>query len=440
MKFKKSITPLFRNINSVAFGIILLFNLINPERSYAQDSLARIADSTCVQKDVGDVIRAARNMAPKTDDNDGSLLLIPIIGSNPATGFMIGVGGQYAFKMEGEKTLYSLLSGSFQLTTKNQTLFMVKNSVFTKDNRFLFTGDWRFLIFSQETYGLGTNSPNGGILDYQYNLGGVDTTIDSLAQPMNFNFIRFYQSASYRLNSGLYVGVGYYLDSYFKIEDQKLRLGPTDSVLTSNYAYNMKYGFNPKEYYISSLSLNLTRDTRDNMINPYKGYYANVSWRAAPKFFGNKENVSFLHFEWRSFHPLSKRNPRHLIAFWGMGDFTSAGAAPYLILPATAYDQRGRSARGYTQGRFRGNNLVYGEAEYRFPISSCGGILGGVLFMNATTANNKELSLKLFESVKPGYGVGLRVMVDKKTRTNLAIDFGMGDQSSGFYLAASETF
>ena len=111
-----------------------------------------------------------------------------------------------------------------------------------------------------------------------------------------------------------------------------------------------------------------------------------------------------------------------------------------MILPATAYDQRGRSARGYTQGRYRGNNMVYGEAEYRFPISNCGGIMGGVLFVNGTTANNPGQSLKLFESVKPGYGVGLRVMVDKASRTNLAIDFGMGDKSSGFYLAAAETF
>jgi outer membrane protein assembly factor BamA len=123
-----------------------------------------------------------------------------------------------------------------------------------------------------------------------------------------------------------------------------------------------------------------------------------------------------------------------------MGNFSPEGEFPYLILPATAYDQRSRSARGYTQGRYRGNNFLYGEAEYRFPISKCGGILGGVLFLNATTANNPIQSLKLFESVKPGYGLGLRVMVDKKTRTNLAIDFGFGDKSSGFYLAASETF
>jgi hypothetical protein len=66
--------------------------------------------------------------------------------------------------------------------------------------------------------------------------------------------------------------------------------------------------------------------------------------------------------------------------------------------------------------------------------------LGGVLFVNGTTANNPIQTLKLFESVKPGYGFGLRVMVDKQSRTNLAIDFGMGDKSTGFYLAAAETF
>ena len=111
-----------------------------------------------------------------------------------------------------------------------------------------------------------------------------------------------------------------------------------------------------------------------------------------------------------------------------------------MILPATAYDQRSRSARGYSQGRFRGNNLVYGEAEYRFPLSSCGGLWGGVLFVNATTASNPLHSLDLFESVKPGYGLGVRLMVDKATRTNLAIDVGFGDKTSGFYLAATETF
>jgi outer membrane protein assembly factor BamA len=393
---------------------------------------------SCQQQDVSDVVRAALKMPIKVDKK-GSVLLIPIIGSNPATGFMIGLGGQYAFKL-GEETKYSLLSGSAQFTTKSQQLYLLKNSVYTKNNRIFFTGDWRYLIYSQPTYGLGTNAPQGGVLDYQFGLSGQETSLDSLAQPINFNFARLYQSASYRVGKSFYIGVGYFLDYYFNIHDLKLSLNPGDTVITSHYAYSKYYGFSDTKYYSSALNVNIISDTRDNMINAYRGHFLMVSWRGSFKFLGNKTNSNFLSVEWRSFHPLSPRNPRHLLAFWVLGNFSPAGEFPYLILPATAYDQRSRSARGYTQGRFRGNNMVYGETEYRFPISRCTGLLGGALFLNATTASNPAQSLDLFESVKPGYGLGLRVMVDKKTRTNLAIDFGFGDKSSGFYLAASETF
>lgn len=144
--------------------------------------------------------------------------------------------------------------------------------------------------------------------------------------------------------------------------------------------------------------------------------------------------------EWRSFHGVSKRNPAHLVAFWVLGNFAKEGTFPYMILPATAYDQRSRSSRGYTQGRFRGSNYVYTEAEYRFPISRCGGVLSGVVFVNGTTTSNKSLDLRVFESIKAGYGFGLRVMLDKYSRSNLAVDYGFGEKSSGFYLAVSETF
>jgi outer membrane protein assembly factor BamA len=398
------------------------------------------ADTTCVQEDVSDVLRRALKKPPKVKVDEGSILLIPIIGSNPATGFMFGLGGQYAFKLGSENTKYSMLSGSAQFTTKNQQLFLLKNNVYTKNNNIFFTGDWRYLVYSQSTYGLGTNAPEGGILDYQYNLGGLEVSDDSLTQPLEFNFFRFYQSASFRIKRDFYLGVGYFLDYYFNIVDEKLSLDPADPLITSHYAYNVYYGFNDRKYHSSALNVNVIYDTRDNMVNPYKGKFLMVSWNGSMKWLGNRNNGNFFTLEWRSFHPLSARNPRHLLAFWVLGNFSPEGQYPYLILPATAYDQRSRSARGYTQGRFRGNNLVYGEAEYRFPISQCNGLWGGVLFVNATTASSPVQSLGLFESVKPGYGVGLRLMVDKKTRTNLAIDFGFGDRSSGFYLAASETF
>lgn len=419
---------------------ILVFMIAVSGIISGQDTLSISADSGCIQKDLADIIRSAIHKAPKNKSQAaGSLLLVPIIGSNPATGFMFGVGGQYAFKMQGS-TLYSNFSGSAQFTTKSQVIFMLKNNVYTRSNKIFFSGDWRYLIYSQATYGLGTDSPAGGIIDYQYSLMGVSTTEDSLIQPMKFNFGRFHQSVSYKVKEGFYAGLGFYYDSYKKIRDEKLLLNPTDTLFTSHFVYNTYYGFSTTGYSVSALNINLVYDTRDNMINPYRGIYAMASWRGGFKFLGNKNYSNFTQVEFRGYHSFSETNPRHLIAVWLMGDFSPEGELPYLVLPATSYDQRGRSGRGYTQGRYRGSNLVYGEAEYRFPISRCGGILGGVVFVNATTSDNPILKLNLFESIKPGYGAGLRIMVDKRSRTNLAVDLGFGEKSFGFYLAASEVF
>ena len=406
----------------------------------AQNADIQKNDAVWVQKDLPQILRNALHKPPKDKTNKaGSLLLIPIVASNPATGFMVGVGGQYALKFKGSDR-YSSFNGSTQITTKGQKMFFLKNSIYTSGNKFFFNGDWRFLIFSQPTYGLGTDAPEGGILDYQFGLSGIETSFDSLAQPMKFNHAKFYQTVSMEITEGLYVGLGYNFDSYTKIVDEKLKLNPADTLLTSHFAYNSYYGFDTKNYYSSAINLNVVYDTRDNMINPYKGYYAMVSWRGGLKLLGNKQNTNYYQVEYRSYHSLSKRIPRHLIAFWAMGNFSADGEFPYLILPATGYDQRGRSGRGYTQGRFRGNNFIYCETEYRFPLSRDGGVLGGVVFVNATAADNPVRKTKLFDSVKPGYGFGLRVMADKRSRTNLAIDFGFGENSGGFYLSASETF
>jgi hypothetical protein len=425
-------------INTTRYFLLLFIIFFRVNAGFTQTQIE--VDSTCApQKDLPQLIREGLNKAPKEKENTSSLLLVPIIGSNPATGFMFGVGGQYAFQMKGSSQ-YSALSGSIQATTKNQKLILLKNNIYTKNDKFFYTGDWRFQIFSQDTYGLGTEAPEGGALDYQFNLGGLNANQDSLAQPMAFNFFRFHQSVGYKIREDIYIGLGYNFDGYSKIDDEKLRLEPGDSLLTSHYLYNEKYGFDLEKYSTSALFANFVIDKRDNMISPYTGYFLSLGYRGAYRFTGNKKKAELFQVEWRSYHSLSERNPTHLLAFWVMGNFAPEGVFPYMTLSATAYDQRSRSSRGYTQGRFRGKDFVYSEAEYRFPISRCGGILGGVLFVNATSANNQALDLKLMESIQYGYGLGLRVMVDKASRTNLTIDYGFGNKSSGFYLAVSETF
>ncbi len=66
-----------------------------------------------------------------------------------------------------------------------------------------------------------------------------------------------------------------------------------------------------------------------------------------------------------------------MIGFWTYGWFVTSGDVPYMDLPAVGWDQFGRSGRAYTQGRFRGEDMWYGEAEYRFPLQKTKETLGG---------------------------------------------------------------
>ena len=181
-------------------------------------------------------------------------------------------------------------------------------------------------------------------------------------------------------------------------------------------------------------------DTRDNMINPYEGIYANINYRINPTWMGSDQVSSSLWLEFRTYVGLSKKTQRNVLAFWAFGNFNLAGTQPYLTLPALGDDQRARSGRGYTNGRYRGDHLIYAEAEWRFPISPCSKILGGVLFVNAVTASNPNTDVKLFQYIRPAVGFGIRVMVNKYFRTNINLDFAIGKESKGFYFSGQETF
>jgi len=129
---------------------------------------------------------------------------------------------------------------------------------------------------------------------------------------------------------------------------------------------------------------------------------------------------------------------RQKLAFWFEDDQVVGGAAPYLDLPATAANDR--SARGYGEGRYRGEHLVYGEVEYRSTLTP-GGLLGFVAFLNTTTVDSADSSERPFDGFAPGAGTGLRVLLNKRSRTNLCADYGWGKNGSrGFYLGIQEAF
>jgi hypothetical protein len=156
-------------------------------------------------------------------------------------------------------------------------------------------------------------------------------------------------------------------------------------------------------------------------------------------FLGGDSSWQQLDADARAYVPFDTRG-RHRLALWTYASLVTTGVAPYFDVPTTVMDKYGRSARAYQEGRYRGERLVYSELEYRGPLTR-NGLLGLVGFATMTTVSDRETGQHLFDSVAPSAGTGVRLLLSKRSRTNLCLDFAWGkDGAAGVYMAIQDAF
>jgi hypothetical protein len=392
--------------------------------------------------DIFDVIKRAlgkedtfRSHNPQIGIRNASLL--PIIGYSPANGFVIGAAvGITSLLGNSANTTISALLTNISLTSKDQVLINLRADIYTPGNEWIIKGDNRLLFFSQPTYGLGIYGLNN---TYAFCLDGssVDRTVGE--QAMRFNYIRLYDAAVRKIYRNWYAGLGINFDFHYQIKDESLKLDTPNQYISSHYYYSKKYGFDTSHYSTDGLIIHFIQDSRDNSVNAYKGHFIDVGFRFNPTWLGSSQQSTMLYGEFRGYFNVQKSRPAHLVGVWFWGVLETGGYVPYLALPAITWDAYNRSGRGYIQGRFRGTNMVYGEVEYRVPLSQ-NGLFGAVIFANATTANNPITNQGLFNSLAPAGGFGLRIKLNKIDRTNICVDFGIGQSFTGIYFNIREAF
>jgi hypothetical protein len=402
--------------------IIIGFLLIQVSFSFAQDSLQ---------------VEAKKEKKLR-------FLPLPAVGMSPTTGWMLGIApGAYWMLGDPSNTSPSSALGTVLFTQNKQLLMTAKATTFFSGDQWNMLTDLRYFVNSQPTYGLGTGPQSAKPVGN----GGIDFSDDPFqpietAQMMEFSYLRLHNTVMKRYQeTRFFMGLGYHLDYHYKINDQLLNLDTIPPVVTSHYGYSVFKDIDPEKYILSGVSLNFLFDSRDNAVNPYSGRYAYANIRINPTFLGSTKGSSILWLEYRDYLHLSKDRPRHLIGFWTYGWFQTSGTLPYMDLPAVGWDQFGRSGRAYTQGRFRGQDLIYTELEWRVPLQKRKGYLRAVLFVNGTTATNRDANISLYDYLDVGYGLGLRVMIMKKSRANLALDYAWGRYGAqGFYFGLNEVF
>ena len=358
---------------------------------------------------------------------------LPFVAVNPAYGVLFGLSLASSFTFpSNEETKISNAVLTSDYTTKNQLMFNLKSNVFTPGNKWILNGDWRFYISSQPTYGLGI----GYSKDTENSLFGRE-------QPMEFDLLRFHQTVSHNIYKNLFIGFGVYYDRYTNIFDQALNLEEDQPVYTSHYLYNSAKGFDLNDYESMAFGLSLIHESRDIPTNAYSGWYGNITYKFYPGGLSNTYGAGLLNLDFRDYIKLDRKR-NSILALWFLGSFTTYGKLPYMNLMALGWDQKGTSGRGYKQGRFRGENYMYTEAEYRIPVKidkQHPDRYGFVAFVNLSTASSSIDQIPLFEKFAPGYGAGFRIMLKKLTRSNITIDYGRGSDGTGnVYINFYENF
>lgn len=381
----------------------------------------------------------------KAEHSKISIIPMPVIAANPTTGMIFGVApGVSWFNGDPKNTSMTNFLATFLYTSNKQLFIQMRGSVFFSEDKWISTTDLRYNLNSQPTYGLSTKKQSANNTEIGFENKVSDDLFDGppLSEMMEFDHFRFYQTVLKRHEqSRFFYGLGYHLDIMSNIDDHQLDLSSSEQVITNHYNYQTIKNLPLEGYTQSGISLNLLYDSRDNVANPYKGRYAFASYRINPEFLGSTANSNSLWLEYRDYVSLDKSRPRNLIAFWAFGNFVTGGKVPYMFLPAVGWDMFGRSARPYTQGRFRGEDLVYAETEWRFPLQKEKDKFGGVVFMNATSASSRTQNINVLNYYDMGYGLGLRYMISAKNRINICLDYGFGENgASGVFLNLNEMF
>jgi outer membrane protein assembly factor BamA len=180
---------------------------------------------------------------------------------------------------------------------------------------------------------------------------------------------------------------------------------------------------------ISGPGIILVQDTRDNIFFPTTGTLLNAHASLFTRALGSDYNFQKVNFDFRQYVIVFSK---HVLAFQESVNLTS-GSVPFPWLSMLG----GPSAmRGYIQGRYRDKHSIFFQAEYRVPLAWRLSAAGFVGYGDVAEKLNR---FRLIDFKVTG-GFGIRYQVNRKSGTNVRLDFGFARGSFGVYAMINESF
>ncbi len=363
-----------------AVGIILLAIIFGSAGLWAEEK-KQPADSACKKR----------------------IVAAPLIYYTPETRLAFGAAGGLIFRLgdcKNSTTRPSSISPLVIYTQEKQFKTLLKTELYFKKNKYRLETEIKMEKYPNRFYGIGNN------------------TRDEDEEQYTSKSTEFFVSFLKNFGEGFYFGLEYHFS------DWTIREVEAGGLLDQGDIPGSKGGT------LSGIGVVANRDTRDNIYSPLKGDFFELSAKFYPRFLGSTYEYSAITLNLRKYVKLFSR---HVLAFQYVG-IVQSGEVPFWELAKLGGQY---NMRGLYEGQFRDKSSVAMQVEYRVPLFWRIGFVGfGSLGKVAPSISQIN-----FKDLKAGYGVGIRLMFDKKERIQVRFDYGFGGKGrSGFYASIFEAF
>lgn len=338
-----------------------------------------------------------------------SFLPLPGIGYSQETGIVIGIVSLYSFYADKQDTLTrsSRITGVATITTKKQSNFQLKSDIWSAQNKYHYTSEFRYKNFPFNFYGTGNKT--------------LEMNEDQITQ----KFFRLNGGIEKRFGSSNYTGLTAAYESYKFYDKVAGGIYSTDPSITDKD--NGKVLF---------LGLSQIIDSRNSATYTTSGTYLKMNYSYAPALFGeNNFEGSLFKIDLRNFKRL---NSKTTLGLNGIYQSLRGANSPFYLMPQMGSDEM---MRGYYTGRYRDENLFALQAEIRLRFNPRFGVVG--FAGTGTVFGSGDFSIS---ALKPDIGGGLRYFFDIERGLSIRMDYGIGEKrtgekrQSGFYLSLGESF
>ena len=333
-------------------------------------------------------------------------LVYPALSYSPETSWEFGLSGLYVYFARRDTTnrLSEIKAYTFY-TLEKQYGLLINNNLYANQNKWALLGRLRYQKFPLLYFGIGP----GTNADYLARVNAVQLQVKE-------RLLR-------RLGRSVFAGIGadfQQLRSVTFITENR----PTITQLPTGALGSRTVGFGPS----------LIFDNRKNVLNVRRGAYSELSVLRYHKAFGSQHSFTNLIADQRFFIPVNKRD---VLAMQVLGN-VNIGQAPFHQLALMGGENL---MRGYYLGRFRDNNLVAAQAEYRFLPLPLGFTKrwGAAVFGGYGSVFDEPETLKARHFVWSAGG-GLRFLVFPKKDIFTRLDAAFTADGPGFYIFIGEAF